>query len=155
MLYLSKYIGKFGVGSNTAFNSEFPANATQIAEGVLSSAQILALFTTPITLIAAPGAGKYISVDEIVFRLNFGTTQYTGANALEVRYTDGSGVKVTGDLASACIDSASSRADKVIGVAAAVAVANAPIVAAVPTANPAAGDGTISYSIIYRVVTLP
>lgn len=120
----------------------------------LTSAQILALFSTPITLIPAPGANKYISIDEILAKNTFNSVAYTGANALEVRYTDGSGQKLTGDLASAFIDAAATRVDKAVGAATAVAVANAAVVAAVPTANPAAGNGTITLDILYRVVTI-
>jgi hypothetical protein len=145
MIYNWKRFGK--IGANSAFQSYY----IQRAKVTLTSAQIKALNSTPITLIAAPGAGKALSVDEIVATMNFGTTQYTGANAVEIRYTDGSGVKATGDFASAWLDNASTRTDKVIGAAVATAVLNAPIVASVPAANPAAGDGTVTFDISYRV----
>lgn len=125
----------------------------QRARVTLTSAQILALNTTPVQLIAAPGAGKYISVDEVVGFLRFGTTQYTGANAVEFRYTNGSGAKVTGDAASAWLDGASSAAVKTIA-AAVTPVANAAVVAAVPTANPAAGDSVVVLDILYRTVNI-
>jgi hypothetical protein len=139
------------------FNSKYLGmdNMLKRTKVTLTSAQILALNTTPITLIPAPGAGKYISVDEIMGQMTFNSVQYTGANALEIRYTDGSGVKATGDFASAWLDLGSTRTDKVIGAAVAVAVANAPIVASVPTANPAAGNSTVTFDIIYRVLALP
>lgn len=117
----------------------------------LTSAQVLALFTTPVTLIPAPGAGKSISVDEIVATVNFNSVAYTGANALELRYTNASGAKVTGDLAAAFINSAATRVDKAVA-AAVTQVQNAPIVAAVPTANPGAGNSTITFDILYRVI---
>lgn len=118
----------------------------------LTSAQVLALFTTPVTLVAAPAAGKYISVDEVVATLNFNSVAYTGANALEIRYTDGAGAKVTGDIAAAALNAAATRTDKAIGAAVTSAVAAAPIVAAVPTANPAAGNSTLTIDVLYRVV---
>ena len=149
-----KFLGKPGANSQTATNGIIPANVQQIAEGTLTSAQILALNTTPVQLIPAPGAGKYISVDEIVLTLNFGTTQYTGTNAMNFTYTNGSGNALTGTAANSWINSAATAALKVIGVAV-TPTANAALVASVGTANPAAGDSTISYSIIYRVVTLP
>jgi hypothetical protein len=145
-MIINKYLGDI---------SKSLTAAVQRKKVTLTSAQILALNTTPIALIPAPGAGKYISVDEVVCLLNFNTTQYTGANALEFRYTDGSGVKVTGDIAAALINAAANRADKAIGAAVAVAVANAAIVAVVPTANPAAGDSTIVVDIKYRICDLP
>lgn len=124
------------------------------ARVTLTSAQILALSTTPIQILPAGGTGAYISIDEILVKgPATGSTPYTGANALEIRYTDGSGVKLTGDAAAALINSASGRVDKVVG-AAGTAVANAAVVAVVPTANPAAGTGTITLDIVYRVIGL-
>ncbi len=119
----------------------------------LTSAQILALNSTAVDIIPAPGANKAISVDEIVVRLDAGGTQYTGSNALEFRYTNASGAKVTGDIAAACLNSASDRTDKAIA-AAATLVANAKIVAVVPTANPGAGNGTLLVDVLYRVVNI-
>lgn len=120
----------------------------------LTTAQVLALNTTPVSLISAPGAGKYISIDEIVVKNTFNSIAYTGANALEIRYTDGSGVKLTGDIPAAFINAAATRVDKVVGVTTAVAVANAAVVAFVPTANPGAGNSPLTFDILYRVVSI-
>lgn len=120
----------------------------------LTTAQLLALFSTPVEIVPAPGTGKYISVDEIVVKgPASGSTAYTGANAVEARYTNGAGSKVTGDIAAALLNSVTSRVDKVIG-AAVTAVANAPVVLAVPTANPGAGTGSLTVDVIYRVVNI-
>lgn len=116
----------------------------------LSSAQILALNTTPVTLVPAPGAGRAVDVVSVTASLTAGT-QYTGSNAVEVRYTNGSGTKVTGDLAAAWLNSATNRADKAVA-AAATLTANAAVVAFVPTANPGAGTGTVTIDVLYRVV---
>lgn len=120
----------------------------------LTAAQMKTLFTAPITLIGAPGAGKYISVDEVLAKVaSTGATAYTGANAVEVRYTDASGAKATGDLAAAWLNNATDRLDKAIA-AAVTPIVNSPIVVAVPTANPGAGTGPVTFDILYRVVTL-
>lgn len=119
----------------------------------LTTAQVLALFTTPVSLIPAPGAGKYIEVLSVVVKTTFNTIAYTGANALELRYTDGAGTKVTGDIAAALINAAATRIDKAVAVAATSLVANAAVVAAVPVANPAAGNSPITIDILYRIVT--
>lgn len=119
----------------------------------LTPAQVKALFTTPVTLIPAPGANRYIQVMSVAAKLQFVTTAYTGANAVEVRYTNASGAKVTGDLAAAWLNSATSRVDIAVD-AAVTSVVNSPVVAAVPTANPGAGDGLVVLDIVYRIIKL-
>lgn len=65
-----------------------PNNLT--AEIELTASQILALHTTPVEIIAKPGQGKAIVVDEVVFHKDAGTaytdvtTEYFG-----VRYPSG------------------------------------------------------------------
>ncbi len=121
---------------------------------VLTSAQVLALHTTPITLVAAPGANTVVIVDSIDAKVVFNTTAYTGANNLEFRYTNGSGTKVTADMSSTFINSASSAYDHVGGIIAELTpTANAAVVVAVPTANPGAGDSTIVFITRYRLLT--
>lgn len=121
----------------------------------LTSAQILALFTTPVTVVGAPGANKYISVDEVLVRAPLaGATAYAGANAVEVRYSNGAGVKATGDIAAATLNSVTGQVDKTVGAATTALVVNAPLVVAVPVANPTAGTGTVVLDVLYRVVTL-
>jgi hypothetical protein len=148
MLYSFKFLGRLTSNNNIA------DYLVQHAKGVLSNAQLLALHTTPVALVPAAGAGTYISVDEIVLTLNYGTIAFTGNNNMEFRYTDGSGAKVTGDAAYAWAQGTANAGVKAIA-AAVTPVANAAVVAVVPTANWAAGDSTISYSIKYRVCTLP
>jgi hypothetical protein len=49
----------------------------QYAQRTLTSAEILALGTTPITLISAPGVGKSIWVKNVYVKLNYNTTTYS------------------------------------------------------------------------------
>lgn len=118
---------------------------------ILTTAQLLALHTTPQTIL--PGiTGKTISIDEIIVTCPAaGNTAYTGTNALEVRYTGASGAKATGDLAAAALNSITSRVDKLVA-AAVTAVPGDPVVASVPTADPGAGTGSLTLDIIYRYV---
>lgn len=126
----------------------------QAVQITLTSAQILALNTTPITLVAAQGAGTIIDIETITASLVFGTIAYTGAHNIEVRFTNGSGAKAATDIGSTFLDSSASALDQVGGVTSEVTpVANAAIVLSVPTANPAAGDSTIRLTCFYRVIT--
>ena len=55
-------------------------NAPQIAQIRLTTAQLLALSTTPATIIPAPGAGKYIVPQIFTGQLTFGGTPFSIAN---------------------------------------------------------------------------
>lgn len=119
----------------------------------LTSAQILALNTTPITVIPAPGAGQLIQVDNAVLRLNFNTTAYTGTNAIQFSYTNGSGAVVTASPPASFLNSVAT-AFYCAPDAAVLAVVNAPVVVSVPTANPAAGNSTLSIEVFYSIRNL-
>lgn len=149
-------------GENTTYQnlgSTTSASWVQVAGNIavvsLTSAQIKALFTTPISLIPAQGAGKTIIVDDILLKNTYGTATYAGANALEFRYTDASGAKVSADIANTFINLVATGYASVKGVVTALTpVANAPIVVRVPTADPTTGDGTITGFIRYHVESL-
>src|SRR5271163_1499380 len=47
----------------------------------LTSAQLLALFSDPVTIIPAPGAGKMILVIAAIYELIYGSTTYEGSDA--------------------------------------------------------------------------
>lgn len=63
----------------------------------ITSAQMLALNATPISLVAAPGAGKIIVPKRAVLFLDYNSAAYAGVASgedLSFRYTDGSGNQV-------------------------------------------------------------
>lgn len=127
-------------------------NLTKVARYTLSSAQILALNSTPVTIVPA-FLNSLIIVEGIDAKLIFNTTAYTGANNLEFRYTNAGGAKVTADMASTFINSSATAYDHVAGVVTELTpVINTPIVVRVPTANPGTGDSTISLFIRFRLV---
>lgn len=70
--------------------------ALRYAEVALTNAQIKALRATPATLVAAPGAGKYLEFVSAVLFLNYGSNALTeSADNLAVRYNNGSGTIVS------------------------------------------------------------
>lgn len=71
----------------------------RFAEVSLSSANLLALRATPITLVSAPGAGKVLEFCGAVLLLDATATAYVESAAnLGIKYTNGSGAKVSDDI---------------------------------------------------------
>ena len=72
------------------------AEPLRLAVRTLTAAELLALHTTPIELVAAPGGNRYLQVDFVVSHKAAGVA-YTGIGAnddLEIRYTNASGTEL-------------------------------------------------------------
>ena len=121
----------------------------------LTSVNILALNATPITLVAAPGAGKVIVVRGITFRMDSTATQYAAGGALEFRYTNASGAKVTADIAASVVQAgAGTSYTSVAGVTTSLTnVVNSPIVINNATAAFTTGTGTANITVVYDIIT--
>jgi hypothetical protein len=61
----------YWMGVDKFYRRSVVPGVAQVLRVTLTSAQILALNATPITLIPAPGANKYISIDEIMAKNDF------------------------------------------------------------------------------------
>lgn len=143
--------GQFKVGALA-----FLGNILKAAQVSLSSAQILALNATPVELVPAPGAGKVISVEEILLKMVRTSTAYANGGALEFRYTNASGAKVTADIAASVVTTggAGTEYNIVRGVVTSLTpVANAAIVVDNATAAFITGTGTAVVTVKYRIVT--
>lgn len=138
--------------------------STMLAEGTIqyaaveiSSAEILALFTTPKALVAAPGAGKVLEFVSLLLAYDYGTVVYTIGTAgnLQVKYTDGSGAATsTTQAVTGMIDQATDQLRAPDKLEASITpVVNAALVLTLATANPTAGDGTIHAKVLYRVLS--
>ena len=127
--------------------SDYPRQASV----TVTSAQILAAYTTPVTLIAAPAEDNYIIIDEIVAFNDLGTAAYAAGGTMSIRYTDGSGAKVVNDLAEVAFVEAAADA---IALRKAVDVVPecAKIVLFAEASNPTDGDGVMKFKIKYRIV---
>lgn len=58
----------------------------------ISSAQILAMGTTPIQLLPAAGVGKYYDIDKVILEYTHVTTAYTLGTATRIRVSDSNGM---------------------------------------------------------------
>jgi hypothetical protein len=127
-----------------------------MATGTLTEAQLEALHTTPITVIAAPGSGKAIVVVGAQFFYDYNSAAY-GVDAgddLVLNYTDGAGatilqVETTGFLSAT---SDQMRYATPTTTAEFNPVANAAVVAYLSGALTSAGNSPVKYRIEYKVV---
>lgn len=120
----------------------------------LSAAQILAMRATPVTIVPAPGASKIILVESITLKMVRTSTQFASGGAVEYRYTDGSGAKVTADMSSTLVTGAAGTAyASCAGVTTELTpVANAAVVITNATGAFTTGTGTGVVTCKYRVV---
>jgi hypothetical protein len=109
----------------------------------------------PVTLIAAPGATKIILVESILLKMVTSATGYANGGAVEFRYTDGSGAKVSADIAAAVITAGAGTSYTHVGgvIASLTPVLNAALVITNADAPFITGTGTGVISIKYRIVT--
>lgn len=135
------------------------ASVVQQATLALSSADILALNTTPLTVAAAPGAGKWLKPISLTFNITHGTTLFSGGTSANLYYTNSSGSSV-GSAVTTAFTAGTPSSPKIqyfplntsATLATPSAVDNAPLVMSAVSAF-TAGNG--SAVVVLDYVTLP
>jgi hypothetical protein len=127
-----------------------------VAEVTLTSAQVLALFGTPITVIAAPAAGFAHIIKRVTITKAAGTA-YAGIAAgedLALRYTNASGsIAATAEM-TGFADSVSATITHAAG-ASCLPVAAAAIVAHMTAGEITTGNSDFKLRITYETVAVP
>lgn len=118
----------------------------------LTSAEILALYTTPKTLLDAPGAGKAIEFLSAVLFLDYGTADYAAYGILTVKTTT-TATALSGAIAATTLVQASADTYVVVQALSAEAVlsVNEGLKLTCDTGNPTTGDSTIVVHLAYRI----
>ena len=154
---IASSVGTANLVNNAVTNAKLAVDTVQYAEVTVSTAELLALATTPKTLVAAPGAGLFIMFLGAELVLDYNTTQYTEAgDNMGIKYTDAAGVQVsdtiemTGfiDQAADTITNAVPVKDAIVAAAGAV---NQALVLDNLNANFAAGDSPVYVKVHYKV----
>lgn len=135
-----------------------------VASGTLTSAQVKALHGTPVQVIAAQGVGKVICIVSSCATKNYNNTGVFVAGAgqtINLYYSNL--VNIQQLLSNAAIVSASNTYNQTTpSITTAIAyasvsnrVVNLYVSSATEISGNAANDNTVSYNILYRIITIP
>jgi hypothetical protein len=132
-------------------------NEFRMVDVAISSAQLLALHTTPRTLVAAPGANKAIVFESAQVFLDYNSAAYAGiasGDDLNIRYTNGSGA-IAGTLETTGFLDQTADVYALIKPSAGSLILppNAPLVASLAGAV-TTGNSPLGVRVYYRVVDL-
>lgn len=132
------------------------ASPLYFADVTVSTAELLALNTTPKQLVAAPGAGNILVLELAQLWLDYNTTAYDGIAAgedLSIKYTDGSGAEVAQIEATGFLDGTADETRTVRpGSTAVQPVAAAALVLHMLVGNIATGNSPLKVRTWYRVL---
>jgi len=129
----------------------------------VTTAQVLALNATPIALVAAPGADKFIEFVSAHLFLDYNSAAYAGVAGgedLVITYTDGSGEEVGRQETTGFIDQTNDEHRIVVhhavddAVSDKIPVANAALVISLLSGEITTGDSPMIVETFYRVRTL-
>jgi hypothetical protein len=109
----------------------------------LSNAQLLALYTTAIQIVAAPGAGKAIVPIRVVYQHIYGSAAFSLSSVvdLEIKYTGTSGAALVKFPTTGVLDQTANTSSWGAPQANAIMAANAIAVVHCTGANPTSGTG--------------
>lgn len=134
-----------------------------VAVTTLTSAQLLAIHTTPVQVVAAPGAGKMILPLQLMLNYTFVTTAYTDGGGNLTVYPNGAAADYwwrrasTGFwtlTASQLVTYGGGTASVGAGIIPAAPYSNVSLLINNDTANPTLGDGTLTVVIVYVVCSV-
>lgn len=139
-----------------------PGAVSSTGKIVVSSAHLLSLFSSPVEIIPAPGAGKMVIIVASFYGLIFGTAQYivTGSFAPALFYTSSAGNPADVAPAQGTVLQGSASAVQLISgqfvnslVSGTADFENQPVVLT-QDADMTDGDGTGSITVLYSIIDL-
>ena len=142
--------------SNTGVTT-LTSSLGQVATVSLTAANIIALHSLPFVIVAAPGSGKAVIFESLVWEFTYGSAQMTGGGAVTLVYDTGATNIMSSAITQASIQAAANSlyhfgtAQTANGI---VPIANKALTLSAASADFAAGDSTAKAFVKYRIVTL-
>jgi hypothetical protein len=145
--------------SGDLIGGEFAAlGGIRIAETTIAAGSVATLNATAVSLVAAPGAGKYLDLVDAEVFLDYGTAGYDAVAAtdyLSIRYTNASGAVLTANTSPVGFGDATADAHFKMEPTSHLITLNAALVAHIQGGEwySAAGDSPLTFRVKYRVAT--
>lgn len=127
----------------------------------LTAAQINGMYAAPVQIVAAPGAGKLILIESILWDIAFVSAQYAAGGAIQAQYGNtvhGAGSQASASIAAATLNGVAASGFIANGSGAATlnapaTVENTAVFMSNATGAFTTGDSTVTLYVRYRVVT--
>jgi hypothetical protein len=155
---IASSVGTSNLVNDAVTLAKLEEQTIQAASVTCSSAELLALATTPKTLVAAPGAGKVLHFVGAMLSLDFNSAAYVeSGDNLGIKYTDASGVQVSDTIeatgfATATADTITNAVPVKDAIVAATGAVNQALVLDNLGLNWTTGDSPIVVTTYYRVL---
>lgn len=120
----------------------------------LTAAQIIAMGTTPVSILGTPGANKVIIVEQILLQMKPTATQFTTGGAVTFVYHGGSVTPHAGNIPAATINSASASNNQLAPIAATIQPPTNTGIDITAAGVFAVGTGTAVVTITYMILSL-
>jgi hypothetical protein len=148
--YYDTYLGEMGwfdgVTSNPIPKTTSACTCVQTVKVSLSSAEILSSNTTPVQLIAAPGAGKIIQIQKVLLNSTYVSATYATNTSSQIRIGT---IMATAYSINFAVSQVAQLNSGGVGD-----LINQNVNFFTTVGDPTAGDGTIDTFITYTVITL-
>lgn len=126
------------------------SDAIRLATGTLSSAQILTSNSSPIEIIASPGAGQFIAISQIMVSEDYNSAAYVISDELTIRYSGGTTI----DNQLTTVATQTNDYASIASVTVSDLGINEAVQLFATVGNPTTGNSDIKYKIWYTIETI-